>query len=536
VVPVSLGGTGGMATPTAGGVAYGTGSAYAFTAAGTNGQFLRSGGANAPVWDTFDASDIPSGSNFYIQNQIATVQQADFRVQTGAFSAGVTVGAAGSAPPAIQVHNTALGVPPSEWGELRYRGSEHTFQIRAVGTVGTGTTLPSLSLGADGAIVLALSGVERGRIESGAQFWGDQTVNVSAGFTKIASGIGGAVVFGGSDSTNYPNEVTNFFGTVTGGRSNKAGQLAVVAGGQGNRATGDNSAVSGGSGNKAEGKMSIVAGGDTNSASGPFSAVVGGTNNIASGNYATVAGGTNNTASGTAANVAGGQSNMAGANYASVAGGITNTASGLYSFVAGGSNNTASGAYSFAAGRRAQATRDGCFVWGDSSDQDEACVYENQFVARANGGFLFDSPRDPPDVTQKFMIRVGAKTCYFPDNDGGWSCEGGVISDRNQKRDIAPVEPSAILEQAMQVPVYTWRYQNPDSPLHIGPMAQDFFAAFGFENDHQIYPTDLAGVALAGVQALYLENESLREENRALRAKVEDLERRLTRLERLLSR
>ena len=51
-VAVNLGGTAGTATPIAGAVAYGSGTAYAFTAAGTSGQFLKSAGAGTPVWDT----------------------------------------------------------------------------------------------------------------------------------------------------------------------------------------------------------------------------------------------------------------------------------------------------------------------------------------------------------------------------------------------------------------------------------------------------------------------------------------------------
>ena len=49
-VAVNLGGTAGTATPTAGAVAYGSGTAYAFTAAGTSGQFLQSAGSGTPVW------------------------------------------------------------------------------------------------------------------------------------------------------------------------------------------------------------------------------------------------------------------------------------------------------------------------------------------------------------------------------------------------------------------------------------------------------------------------------------------------------
>ena len=51
-VPIAGGGTNGTATPTAGAISYGTGSAYAFTSAGTSGQVLTSAGASAPTWTT----------------------------------------------------------------------------------------------------------------------------------------------------------------------------------------------------------------------------------------------------------------------------------------------------------------------------------------------------------------------------------------------------------------------------------------------------------------------------------------------------
>ena len=50
VVAIANGGTNATATPTAGGSAYGTGTAYAFTAAGTAGQVLTSAGTSAPTW------------------------------------------------------------------------------------------------------------------------------------------------------------------------------------------------------------------------------------------------------------------------------------------------------------------------------------------------------------------------------------------------------------------------------------------------------------------------------------------------------
>jgi hypothetical protein len=51
-IAIAQGGTNGTATPTAGAIAYGSGTAYAFTAAGTSGQVLTSNGAGTPSWAT----------------------------------------------------------------------------------------------------------------------------------------------------------------------------------------------------------------------------------------------------------------------------------------------------------------------------------------------------------------------------------------------------------------------------------------------------------------------------------------------------
>ncbi len=67
-LPIANGGTNGTATATTGGVAYGTGTAYAFTAAGTTGQFLGSNGASAPTFKTFTAPTVQlftTGSGTY---------------------------------------------------------------------------------------------------------------------------------------------------------------------------------------------------------------------------------------------------------------------------------------------------------------------------------------------------------------------------------------------------------------------------------------------------------------------------------------
>ncbi len=76
-------------------------------------------------------------------------------------------------------------------------------------------------------------------------------------------------------------------------------------------------------------------------------------------------------------------------------------------------------------------------------------------------------------------------------------------SDRNAKRDIAEVDPQAVLEKLAALPVSTWRFKQTDE-LHMGPMAQDFAAAFGLGSDEtRINLTDVGGVALAAIKALH---------------------------------
>ena len=59
-LPIANGGTNTTATPTNGGVTYGTGSAQAYSVAGTSGQVLQSNGAAAPTW--LAQSSIAAGS------------------------------------------------------------------------------------------------------------------------------------------------------------------------------------------------------------------------------------------------------------------------------------------------------------------------------------------------------------------------------------------------------------------------------------------------------------------------------------------
>lgn len=115
-----------------------------------------------------------------------------------------------------------------------------------------------------------------------------------------------------------------------------------------------------------------------------------------------------------------------------------------------------------------------------------------------------------------------------------------TLSDRNLKRNIRPVDVRDVLFKLSKVPISQWSYKAQDPSIeHIGPMAQDFYAAFGLdEDDRHISTVDADGVALAAIQGLYeiiqerdVETAELRVENSALRQRVDDLEARLKALE-----
>jgi len=57
-LPIANGGTNSTATPTSGGVGYGTGTAHAYSSAGTTGQVLTSNGSSAPTWATASSDTV----------------------------------------------------------------------------------------------------------------------------------------------------------------------------------------------------------------------------------------------------------------------------------------------------------------------------------------------------------------------------------------------------------------------------------------------------------------------------------------------
>jgi hypothetical protein len=303
-----------------------------------------------------------------------------------------------------------------------------------------------------------------------------------------------------------------------------------------------------------------VAFGENTRASGSYSFAAGltttasGNESVAFGNSSTASGersfAFNGTALGSAAiamgsgaqatgdeSMAMGQSSIAGGLGATVIG--PSIANGSYS-VAIGLQNSASGNFSIAIGKNARtANRQGSVVLGDGcagfSSDSVFPTANNQFVARGCGGVKFFTNQN---LTSGVELAAGGS---------GWS----AVSDRNRKENFLELDGEDVLARLRGVPVSTWNYRAQDASIrHMGPMAQDFQAAFGLgENPLMINSVDIDGVNMAAVQALTArtdalrtENAELRAENQALRqesatqaAELAELRARMERLEALVS-
>jgi hypothetical protein len=211
--------------------------------------------------------------------------------------------------------------------------------------------------------------------------------NLIGGFSgngnPSGSGAYGLTIAGGGESFGGQNLASDNFGTIGGGFTNIAGSL------DGDAGNAEQATVGGGAGNTANAFSSTIGGGDNNTASGQRSTVVGGTFNTASALQATVAGG----------------------------GG--NTASALDAFVAGGGDNVASGNWSFAGGRRAKATLNGSFVWGDSTNADVIAPAADTFTVRASGGTFIRGSANVTSGALSTGVAVLATNATTPSVSGG---------------------------------------------------------------------------------------------------------------------
>lgn len=118
--------------------------------------------------------------------------------------------------------------------------------------------------------------------------------------------------------------------------------------------------------------------------------------------------------------------------------------------------------------------------------------------------------------------------------DGNLVLEGYLSerSDVDAKENFKAVSGSEILAKLVEMPVTTWNYIDDSETTHIGPMAQDFYGAFGVGlDDKHLSALDVNGVALASIQELNRVVEKKDAEIASLKSDLSNLEARLSAVE-----
>jgi hypothetical protein len=228
-----------------------------------------------------------------------------------------------------------------------------------------------------------------------------------------------------------------------------------------------------------------------------------------------------------------------------VAMGLRSTAAQISS-VAIGEDNTASGAASVALGYHAHTNaRQGSFVFSDRSSADSLRAGVNHSANwRVTGGFrIFTAWTTGTGATAGVTIQSGSvvsnwgqSNAVISTSTGAYLSTSGVWtnnSDVRRKHDFLDVSGEDVLGRLRTLPITTWSYRvDPGRIRHLGPMAQDFHAAFGLGNDDVTISTvDEGGVALAAAKALEARSraqqariDALEHENADLRARLERIE------------
>ncbi|NKB25222.1 MAG: hypothetical protein GKR87_12760 [Kiritimatiellae bacterium] len=138
----------------------------------------------------------------------------------------------------------------------------------------------------------------------------------------------------------------------------------------------------------------------------------------------------------------------------------------------------------------------------------------------------------------------GSSTTFDLNSAGNLTILGTLTqnSKRDTKENFKSINPVETLSKVLHLPISSWNFKFDSSSVrHMGPMAQDFRAAFGLgKNETSIAPLDTVGVALSAIQGLHQMIEerdktidTLKEDNEKLEKQLDQIRQRLTRLETL---
>lgn len=410
---------------------------------------------------------------------------------------------------------------------------------------------------------------------------------ISGGYQNISSNSYATV---GGGTLNFNSGAS---GTIGGGNQNYVtADYATVGGGRVNTAGNENAAVVGGYANTASGHAAFVGGGEGNQSTGDFSAVPGGSDNYATGLYSFAAGryaranhdgsfvwadspGVNFASTGAnqfliraaggvgiglnapqqQLSVAAGMNlDQNNANAGTVASALTfgsASGEGIASKRTAGANQYGLDFYTGAINRMSIAnngnvtlspgslffgsqTRQMLNLWGSVYGigvQANTLYNRCDALGGANAGFIWykggvhsDTYADPGGGTELMHLVDGALYVHGTYNN---------TSDRNAKENFTAVDSLEVLKKVAALPITRWNYKHDTATPHLGPVAQDFYAAFGVgPDDKHIATVDESGVALAAIQGLNQKLEQQRAQSKAKDAEIESLKQSVAELKR----
>lgn len=119
---------------------------------------------------------------------------------------------------------------------------------------------------------------------------------------------------------------------------------------------------------------------------------------------------------------------------------------------------------------------------------------------------------------------------FYVDNEGDvYANTYNLTSDRDRKENFSDVDSQSVLQKVIDLPISQWNYKSDADTPHMGPMAQDFYAAFGVgPDDKHISTVDVDGVALAAIQGLNRKLEDKLEQKNTEIAEILEMNLRLT--------
>jgi len=206
--------------------------------------------------------------------------------------------------------------------------------------------------------------------------------------------------------------------------------------------------------------------------------------------------------------------------------------------IAIGYNTYTTNPYSIALGNNIQAVADrsvaigsyvstnnknGSFIFGDGSNSNPLLNSTlNQMMMRFDGGYIL------------YTNAATSLGNYVNTASSGWSS----ISDRNKKENFEILDGEDVLRKLKHVPVSKWNYIDGSKDIkYIGPMAQDFYRAFGLGGTDSlgINSINMDGVNLAAIHALIHRTDELKKTQTELelsKAKLDDQQAQIDELKR----